>query len=134
MTRRALWLPASVFVVHVVASRFFLAYEFFPRLDIPMHLLGGVAIGFLWYVALETASARRLVRRPERVVRMVLLFSLVCAAAVFWEFAEWVSDHTIGTHAQQGLEDTLKDMLLGIIGGVAFLVVAEGRTRNGAAV
>jgi hypothetical protein len=41
---------------------------------------------------------------------------------VFWEFAEYVYDRAFGTRHQLSLDDTLLDMLLGIIGGGVFLI------------
>jgi hypothetical protein len=131
--RRALWFPGLVFAAHVVASRFFLAYEVFPPLDIPMHIAGGFAIAFFFHISIEVFNHRRLIREPDGVSRSVAILALVSTSTVFWEFAEYVSDHTIGTHSQAGLEDTLFDMLLGMVGGVIFVLVVAARARNDAA-
>jgi hypothetical protein len=117
------WFPSIVFGAHVVASRGFDAYEWFPPLDVPMHVLGGVAIAFFIAGAVASAERHHLVEPLETIVRTLLVLALVTSATVFWEFAEWVADHTIGTHAQKGLDDTLFDMLCGIIGGAVFVVL-----------
>ena len=118
---RGLWFPALVFVGHVIASQFLLVYEALPVLDVPVHLIGGFAIAFFFSVVIDSLSKRGLIVVPDPPLRLVLLFALVCTAAVFWEFAEYISDHTIGTNAQAGLEDTLFDMVMGIAGGLAYL-------------
>jgi len=53
---------------------------------------------------------------------LLLIFGLVCSAAIFWEFAEWIADYTIGTSCQVGLDDTILDMFCGVIGGLAFIL------------
>ena len=55
-------------------------------------------------------------------VHLLLLFGLTCAAAMFWEFAEWTADHTLGTSCQLGLDDTIGDMLFGVLGGMTFAI------------
>jgi hypothetical protein len=120
--RRALWAPALVFVVHVALSRLLHAYERLPWLDIVMHLLGGYAIAYCFAGTLDCLQVRGLVAAIDSRLRVVLILALTCTAAVFWEFAEFSSDRVAGTKAQLGLEDTLFDMLLGIVGGVLFVL------------
>ena len=116
-------MPAiNVFVIHVIASRVFDAYTYCPRLDIPMHLLGGAAIAYFFHRASILASAREILGPFHRLTHIILVFALTCTAAVFWEFAEFVTDRFFHTQAQLGLQDTLGDMFNGICGGVALLV------------
>ncbi len=93
-------------------------------LDIPMHFLGGVVIAFFFHRASLAAFRHGILGPFHRVTHTVLVFALTCMAAVFWEFAEFLSDHFFGTHAQLGLDDTLFDMFLGISGGITLLVAA----------
>jgi polyferredoxin len=119
-------LPAiALFGFHVIASRGFNAYVHFPPLDIPMHFLGGVVIAYFFHRASLAATSHGIIGPFHRVTHTVLVFALTCMATVFWEFAEFLSDHFFGTHAQLGLDDTLFDMLLGISGGIALLVVTS---------
>lgn len=127
---RAFWLPALVLAVHGVASLGFQAYDRLVPLDVPMHLAGGLAIAWAWARGLAVLVEADLVRRPDRPLWYLLVFALTCTAAVFWEFGEWVSDSAVGTHAQIGLEDTLFDMALGIVGGILFLLVFRVQERG----
>lgn len=132
VARTKAWFPTAVFVLHVVISRMFSAYEAVPPLDIPMHLLGGLAIAYFFHGLLHVAEKHEGAALATGLVRPVLVFALVCTTTVFWEFAEYVSDHTFGTHAQLSLEDSLFDMLLGAVGGAVYaawrvkLVDSEG--------
>ena len=127
--RRAAWAPLLVFGLHVVAARVLGLYRLWPPTDIPMHFLGGMAIAFFFAHAYRAAEELDLLGRPAVVLRGVTVFALVGSATVFWEFAEFLSDRYLGTYLQKGLEDTLGDMLVGILGGVAFL--AGGRFFTG---
>jgi CDP-2,3-bis-(O-geranylgeranyl)-sn-glycerol synthase len=115
--RSALWAPLAVFVAHVIVSLAFNGYQRMPALDIPMHLLGGMAIAFFFSRLLDILGDHAIVGRVDGLLWAIFLIALTATSAVLWEFAEYVSDHSFGTQAQGGLEDTLLDMLLGIVGG-----------------
>lgn len=121
IARSALWAPLAVFIAHVIASLTFNGYERMPALDIPMHLLGGMAIAFFFSRLLDILSDHAIVQRVNGLLRPVFLIALTATAAVLWEFAEYISDHAFDTQTQLGLEDTLFDMLLGIVGGVTMV-------------
>ena len=128
--RQGGWAPAIVLTVHIIASAGFDAYERYPRLDIPMHLIGRVAIAYFFHRASITASAHGIIGPFHRVAHTVLVFALTCTAAVFWEFAEFITDRFFRTQAQLGLQDTLGDMFIGILGGATFLVIAGVAIRR----
>ncbi len=114
--RRAAWAPLLLFGMHVVASRGFDAYRRYPPLDIPMHFFGGVAIAYFFAHAALVAPHCGLTRATDRLTHAVLVLALTCSATVGWEWAEFVSDRFLGTHAQVDLADTMKDMLMGSLG------------------
>ena len=134
--RSALWAPLAVFVTYVVLSLAFNGYQRMPGLDIPAHVLGGMAIAFFFSRLLDILGDYTIVDRVDGLLRAIFLIALTATAAVLWEFAEYISDHSFGTQTQGGLEDTLLDMLLGILGGftmVSFLLLAKhgyGKTRH----
>jgi hypothetical protein len=119
------WAPAGVFLFHAFASRVMRLYENHPTSDIAMHSVGGVAIAFFFRRAASLAAGAGVIGAINRTGLSVMVFGLTCAAAVFWEFGEYLSDHYLGTRTQLGLDDTLGDMLFGIVGGVAFLAVTR---------
>ena len=125
------WAPAALFVLHLLLSRVLRLYLAHPTVDIAMHLLGGLAIAFFFWRAGVLASEAGVIGGINRIGIGVVVFGLTCAAAVFWEFAEYVSDRYLGTKSQLGLSDTLRDMLCGIVGGSAF-VFAMGFLGGGA--
>jgi len=125
--RRFGWFPLAVFLVHVSCSRVVDVYHLWPSVDIPLHFFGGMA--FAWFAAgaLEVLAGRGLLRRPEPLIRFVLVFSLTATAAVFWEFAEWAADFVLGKNCQLGLDDTMLDLFLGVSGAFPVAVLAAIR-------
>jgi di/tricarboxylate transporter len=69
--------------------------------------------------------------KPSRLGIDLLAFGLTCAAALFWEFGEFISDQYRGIHVQQGLGNTMRDLLLGTLGGIVFIIAARvGRSSK----
>lgn len=131
-SREAAWAPTILFLLHVLASRVFNGYDYLPWLDKPMHYLGGVAIAFFFHRASVNASRFGVIGGFHRLTHLLLVFALVSTTTIFWEFAEFINDRFFGGQAQLGLEDTLLDMFLGIVGGLSFLVALWllGRTYH----
>jgi hypothetical protein len=116
------WAPLLVFGLHVLMSRLFDAYRRFPGIDIPMHFLGGVVIAYFFHRASINASQLKVLGRFHAVTHVLLVFFATCSATVFWEFAEFINDRYFGGHSQAGLFDTMKDMFIGVCGGVVLLL------------
>ena len=129
--RVAGWAPLGVFAAHVAASRLLGTYLVFPSLDVPMHLIGGAAIGWFFWCSLGVPEAQPVVGVLTASATGLLSLAATGTTTVFWELAEWTSDRFLGTQAQAGLDDTLLDMLLGVAGGLALVVAAAwSRRRN----
>ena len=120
--RRCGWLPLAVFLAHELCAHGIDGYRRWPAIDIPLHFFGGVAIAYFSAGALRIFAERGLLRPLEAIVRILLLFTFAVTAAVFWEFAEYTADVTLGAHCQLSLEDTLLDLFMGMLGGLAFLL------------
>jgi hypothetical protein len=121
--RDAAWAPILVLALHLVASKLLNAYAIWPDLDVPMHFAGGIAIAYFFHIMSRLGSSCGVLGPFHRLTQCLLVFGLTSAAAVGWEFAEFLADRYFGTRMQLGdLNDTLKDLLLGIAGGSSFLV------------
>ncbi|MBI3335165.1 MAG: hypothetical protein HY001_01555 [Candidatus Portnoybacteria bacterium] len=90
----------------------------FAWLDIPMHLAGGVFAG-LW-------ARLALIKNGERfdLKNIIMLLGIVALVGVFWEFFEWIIDHTLGVwfslpQVQASVDDTMGDLLFDLLGGIA---------------
>lgn len=121
---RAGWAPVSVFLLDVFITYGVNGDKLFPSADIPMHFLGGIAMAyFLWscFAALPEGAIEATLRPLAAAVFVV---SLTATAAILWEFWEFAFDVLLSTHMQGGLEDTLLDMALGVVGGITYVLIA----------
>ena len=122
------WAPILVMGAHLVLSKLTRAYADFPDLDILMHFVGGVAIGYFFWRAVQSAEGAAVLGAQTLGGQAVATFGLAGSSTVIWEFAEWTTDRLGITHAQAGLPDTMLDMAMGFGGGL--LVLAFGVLRR----
>lgn len=115
------WLPSLVFAVHCILSLAFDAYDRIPSLDVPMHLLGGLAIAYFFHVVVAYGDRLGWVRVGGRTAEMIMVFGLVALAAVVWEFAEFLSDYFFRLGAQPSVANTMKDQFMGLAGGAVYV-------------
>jgi hypothetical protein len=76
---------------------------------------------------------------PRRLLTPVLLVVLVAAGAgAMYEVYEWLSDANFATHYQPNNSDTMIDTVAntlgGVLGGLAFIVLARSSTGSGGAI
>lgn len=114
------WAPILVFGLNIA---FYLLgfYQKYRHADVPIHLLGGIAITFFYFKSVKCALNNNILGSPSSVFLNLLLFSLTCVTVVFWEFLEWILQANFHLILQISLEDTLFDMFIGIIGGLLVL-------------
>ena len=122
--RIALIAIAGVYLINLIATAFGV-YSIWPYFDIPMHFLGGLTVGFLG-IALDKGLKEKnglRIKQDARLHQFIFVLGFVMTVAVVWEFHEYINDHTIGiwngwASAQQpSLDDTMKDLLMGALGG-----------------
>ena len=122
--REAAWAPLSVVVLYLIGLSLHL-YDLFPLLDVPTHFLGGVAITYFYRSAIR--SSQRFAGDIPFGVQVLFAFTCTGTTTVLWEFYENIIDHFFGTHMVLGLTDTLKDMLMGILGALVLTIFYRGR-------
>jgi len=122
--RVAGWAPIAVLAVHVALLRVGW-YLTSPLLDVAMHLLGGAAIAFFVWCSIHVPESRSILGSLTATASGLLSFAATGTSAVVWELAEWVSDRYLGTHSQLWLGDTLLDMFLGLVGGLALMTFVK---------
>ena len=115
---KAAWFPTMVLVLHILLARVVLAYYYWPPLDIVTHCAGGIAIAYFFARTLDLLVEHKLEPPLTWTIRVVLVLALTGTTTVLWEFAEFLMDTFLGTHLLAGLNDTLMDMMMGMIGGV----------------
>ena len=122
--RESAWAPLGVVAVYLIGLAFRL-YLIFPPLDIPTHFLGGVAITY-FYLSAARNSQKFLGDIPFP-MQVLLAVTSTGTTTVLWEFYENIVDYFLGTNMVLGLEDTLKDMFLGLLGALALSIFYRRR-------
>ena len=114
LAREALWAPAAVVLAALVLGRL-------PAVDLwwLMHVMGGAAVAFC-YLRLALLAGERY-GLSHAGVRYVVAFALACSTALAWELGEFAVDETIGSDLQEGLMDTMSDLMLSVCGTAAYL-------------
>lgn len=115
-------LPFGLFCFHLVLVALGL-YKKYHWPDIPMHVLGGVFITYSFSLAVTYLQERKILSELNVFSGSVFLFGLTSSAVVIWEFGEFTLDFFFDTVAQAGLDDTMLDMFLGLVGGTALIVL-----------
>jgi hypothetical protein len=109
------WAPLSVFGFYLFGLVFHL-FKLFPTLDIPTHFLGGVVITYFYRSAI--GNSQRIVGDIPLPIQILLAFTCTGTTIILWEFYENLFDFFLGTRMVRGLEDTILDMLLGLLGAL----------------
>jgi hypothetical protein len=122
----AAWAPLAVLIGHQLGARLF-GHE--PYVDPLMHFAGGAAAAFFFRQA--SAIATEALGTMRDVALDLVGFGLACACAVLWEIGEFASDQVLGTHVQRSLENTMRDLLMGVTGAVLVLVALRLGRRVG---
>jgi hypothetical protein len=124
------WAPLLVFIVHVLLDDGLAAYDAFPRLDVPMHFAGGLAIAYVMRTVAEGGGLRADTGWPRFLPHAVVIVTGTATAAVLWEFAEFGMDRVFGTNLQVSLANTMRDLAMGLLGAVALAVAGAIRDAD----
>jgi hypothetical protein len=122
--REATWAPLGVFSFYIVGLALQL-FKRFPSLDIPTHFLGGVVITYFYRAAIR--HSQELVGEIPLPIQVLLAFTCTGTTTIFWEFYENTFDFLFGTQMVRGLEDTITDLFVGLLGGLALSVFYRRR-------
>jgi hypothetical protein len=113
--RQSAWAPLSVFGFYLFGLAFHL-YILYPNLDIPTHLLGGIAITYFYRVAIR--NSQEFLGGIPFAVQVLFAFTLTGTTIILWEFLETIVDFLFNAHNVLGVFDTVKDMFVGLLGAL----------------
>jgi len=122
--REAAWAPLSIFGSYLLALAFHL-FNLFPPLDIPFHFLGGVVITYFYRSVVK--SSQKLVGEIPFPIQVLFAFTCTATTTILWEFYENILDFFFGTHVVRGLQDTIVDLFIGLLGAFVFSVFYRRR-------
>lgn len=113
--RETAWAPIGVFVLYFIGLLLGF-YDRYPFMDIPTHFLGGVVITYFYRSAIH--HAQKFTGDIPLSIQIILAFTSTGTTTVLWEFYENISDYFFATHHVFGLADTLRDLLMGLLGAL----------------
>ena len=122
--RESAWAPLGVVAIYLIGLAF-RRYLIFPPLDIPTHFLGGVAITYFYLSAVR--NSQKFLGDIPLPIQVLLAVTCTGTTTVLWEFYENIVDYFLGTNMVLGLEDTLKDMFLGLLGALVLSILYRRR-------
>jgi hypothetical protein len=122
--RESAWAPLSVLLLYLIGRSLHL-YDLFPPLDMPSHFIGGVAITYFYRSAIRNSQS--IVGMIPSAIQILLAFTATGTTIILWEFYENLFDFFFSTHMVRGLEDTILDMLLGLLGALALTIFYRRR-------
>jgi hypothetical protein len=113
--REAAWAPLSVVLFYGLGLALGW-YDLYPALDIPSHLMGGMAITYFYRSAIQ--NSQKYIGEIPNPIQILFAFTATGTTAILWEFYENLSDYLLQTRHVFGLNDTLKDLALGLLGAL----------------
>ena len=122
--RESAWAPLGVIGLYLLGLAFHL-YDPYPALDIPTHFLGGVAITYFYRSAIR--NSQQTLGEIPFLVQILFAFTSTGTTIILWEFYENILDFTFKAHNVLGLADTLKDMLMGLLGALVLTLLYRRR-------
>ena len=122
--REAAWAPLGVLGFYGIGLALDL-FDSFPYLDIPTHFIGGVVITYFYRVA--TRHSQKLLGEIPYPIQVLLGFTSAGTTTILWEFYENLADSFLGTQMVRGLEDTITDLFVGLLGALVVSVFYKAR-------
>lgn len=93
------------------------AYSRFLWWDSMLHLSSGVIIGYIGFMILYVLHQQGKLKVSAGMIAF-LTFSVSMMVAAVWEVIEFTIDRTFGATMQHGNSDTMKDIILAMIGSL----------------
>ena len=81
--RESAWAPLSVVLFYGIGLAFGW-YDLYPKLDLPSHILGGVAITYFYRSAIR--NSQKYLGEIPILIQILLAFTATGTTAIFWEF------------------------------------------------
>ena len=122
--REAAWAPLGVVGFYAIGLALDW-YDRFPQLDIPSHFLGGAAITYFYRLAIK--NSQNIVGNISALIQSLFAFTCTGTTIIVWEFYENAADFFLGTQMVRGLEDTIVDMFVGLMGALGLSLFYKRR-------
>lgn len=117
---KLLALPAVLFFINEIWCRYNLLWYAQHHVDTYMHFIGGALIAMSSNYALDLFEQHNVIRFNNKLIRALVIITMVVTTAVLWEFYEFILSKLAPLYIQQDLPDTMKDLLMGMLGSITY--------------
>jgi len=118
--KEAAWAPSCIVGIYVFGLAFHM-FKSYPWIDMPTHFLGGAAITYFYRAALRNSQS--IMGDIPVVIQILLAFTGAGTTIILWEFYEELLDNFFDALVVRSLEDTIRDMFLGLLGALVLSVL-----------
>ena len=111
-------------------------YEGDVWIDIPLHIIGGVALGLLWVWLLQLDSVKAALGAPSPLLVSVTVIGFALLGSFVWEIAEFSFWQLLPNYATAAkfysptVTDVLSDLTFGLLGGALLAFLYYRRMRH----
>jgi hypothetical protein len=106
------------------------AYEI-PNYDTLTHFISSFLVAFLAFVIIYILHVYWDGLIMDKYAMAFLVVITTIAMGVVWEFNEWITDLIFGTTEQLGYTDTIKDLFIDTIAGIAMAIIGVTMIKHG---
>lgn len=103
-------------------------YKYFDPYDKFVHFMSGVLLAAGGRYILSYILKKRKVSE-DKVISMIFSFLFSAACAAFWEIYEYTADSLLGISMQGGNANTMGDIVSGVLGGAAYVLVCATASK-----
>jgi uncharacterized membrane protein YjdF len=117
--------PFFVFMLGFYLENFVPLYQNHEWPNRVVHYLGGFSIAIPIFLVLLFFKSNKLIITASKYLDYLIVLVSAISVAVFWEFYEFAMDIYAPSKylAQPSVDDTMKDMLMGLLGALTFIVI-----------
>jgi hypothetical protein len=109
-----------VFAINLVTTTYFWETYQHYQADIALHFFGGMSIAYGTFYALGIPQIQNTILLRNKKTTIFFVVCVVALAAILWEDYEYIHDFFYHTHFQPSNADTMKDLFMGLTGGLFY--------------
>jgi len=113
--RESAWAPLCIVGFYVFGLALDL-FDKYPWIDMPSHLAGGMALTYFYRSAIK--NSQKVIGDVPHPIQILFAFTCAGTTIILWEFYEELLDFFFDALVVRSLEDTIRDMFLGLIGAL----------------
>jgi len=99
--------------------------------DTLTHFVSSFLIAFIAFVIIYILDEYWDGLKMDKYAMAFVVVIATIAIGVIWEFNEWITDLVFGTHEQWGYTDTLKDLFIDTLAGIAMAFIGVSMIKRG---